>query len=124
MKITKATIKRINANRVTNPDFNGQLGVIEDILVGSAVICGDPGRYEANDGTDELVWPTIYSDGTREFVSGRVTGEYGRRIVAGLAQKYPSLISATLTSGMNGVSIYDVNALVRVVFKPTPPDDG
>ena len=115
MKITKATIKRINANKVTNPDFNVVLRVIEDILIGSAIIRGTPGNYIANDGTDELVWPVIYSDGKREFVSGRVTSEYGKRIVAGLSQKYPSLISGTLTNGLNGVEIYDVNSLVRKV---------
>ena len=113
MKLTKATVKRLNENR------NDAIWVIANILNRSAVILGEPGHYEANDGTDELVLPMISSDGDREFVSGRTSGEYEKRIVAGLSTRFPNMISGTFTHGLNGVDIYDVNALVREISNPT-----
>jgi len=109
MKLTKATVRRLNSS------INDTMWVIANILCRSAVICGEPGSYEFNDGTDELVSPVVYSDGVREFVSGRTSGVYERRIVAGLATRYPKFISGSLTNGLNEVSIYDVNTLVRAI---------
>lgn len=113
MKLTKATVKRLNASRTDT------IRVIANILNRSAVILGETGRYEANDGTDELVLPMISSDGKREFVSGRTSGEYEKRIVAGLSTRFPNMISGTFTHGLNGVDIYDVDALVRKISNPT-----
>lgn len=116
MKITKATVKRINKHsNINNPDYIEAVSVIANILNRSAIILGDSGNYEINDGTDPICWPIILSDGVREYVSGRVEREHEKRIICGLSTRYPRWIQGTFTNGLNGVGIYDVNRLIREI---------
>lgn len=118
MKVTKTTIKRINAHSSINKkNYRAEIWVIANILCRAAVIIGDSGRYEVNDGSWDLLQPWILSDGDREFVSSQVLGEYEKRIARGLSTKYPNWISVSLTHGLNGVRIYDINNLVNVILK-------
>ena len=80
MKVTKTTIKRINAHSSINKkNYRAEIWVIANILCRAAVIIGDSGRYEVNDGSWDLLQPWILSDGDREFVSSQVLGEYEKR---------------------------------------------
>lgn len=109
MKISKATVKRIN-----KAEIGSTLNIIGEILCRSAVILGEPGHYEANDG-DPYLTPFVYSDGSQEFVSSYTSCEYEKRVVRGLSTLYPMWISGTFTHGLNGVNIYEVNKLVRAI---------
>ncbi len=116
MKITKATIKRINAHsNFKKPTYNEKIAIIANILCRSAVIvCDGSWPYMLNEG-DPLCEPVIYSDGNREFVSSQTQDEYEKKIVRGLSTRYPSWIDGTFTHGLNGVHIYDVNKLVKAI---------
>ncbi len=115
MKITKATIKRLNAHsNYKKPTYNEAIYVIASIINRSAIILGDSGHYELNEG-DPLCEPVIYSDGNQEFIPGQTADEHEKKIVRGLAIRYPNWISGTFTHGLNGVQIYDVNKLVKAV---------
>lgn len=117
--LTKTTIKRINAHsNINKPGYYDEIYVIGDILCRSFVILGDSGRYEINDGSFPELRPLIFNDGERnhEFIAGQTSGEYETRIVQGLATRYPRWISGTLTHGLNGVRIYDVNKLVKAIL--------
>lgn len=115
MKITKATVKRINDHcSALKPSFNPAIRIIGEVLNQSGVILGNVGHYIIND-CDEYVTPLIYSDGNREFVSGTVLNEYERRILRGLCTLYPNWLSCTFTHGLNGVEIYEVNKLVKAI---------
>ncbi len=115
MKITKATIKRLNAHsNITKPAYNETIYVIANILNRSAIILGDSGHYGLNEG-DPLCEPVIYSDGNREFVSSQTNSEHEKAVVRGLAIRFPNWISGTFTHGLNGVQIYDVNKLVKAI---------
>ncbi len=116
MKITKATIKRINAHsKVLKPAYIPAINAIGEVLSQSGVILGEPGHYVINDG-DEYVTPLIHSNGDREFVSGTVRDEYEKRILRGLYTRYPNWLSCTFTLGLNGVDIYEVNKLVKAIL--------
>lgn len=116
MKLTKATVKRLNAHSdINKPGYIEAIHAIADILNRSAVILGDSGNYEINDGS--FVEAVIYSDGAREYVSGTTQGEYQKCVIRGLSTRYPSLISGTFTHGLNGVAIYEVNKLVRAILE-------
>lgn len=121
MKITKATLSRINkygkrGKYGDDSKCDERILVVADILNRAAVILvGEDGKYETNDGTDELVPLITFSDGEREFVSGTTNDIYEKRIIAGLSTKYQRLISGTFTHGNNGVNIYDVNRLVKAI---------
>ncbi len=118
MKITKTTLRRINAHSViTKKSYCDKIYVIANILCRAAVIIGDSGRYEVNDGSWEILQPWILSDGKREFVSSCVLGEHERKVASGLSTKYPDWISVSLTHGLNGVCIYDINNLVSAILK-------
>lgn len=117
MKITKATLKRLNAHsKASKPSYIPQISVIAEILNRSAVILGEPGRYEINNGSDDLCRPLVYGEGKHEFISGRTANTYEKRIVAGMAQRFPKWISGTLTHGLNGVDIYRPNELVKAIL--------
>lgn len=118
MKITKATVKRINSHsNINSPDYNDTLHIIGEILNRAAIILGDSGNYEINDGTDPICWPVVYSDGGREFVSSHTEGEHEKCVIRGLSTRYPSWIQGTFASGLNGVTVYDVNKLVRAIIE-------
>ncbi len=76
MKITKATIKRINAHsNITKPAYNEKIDVIARILIRSAVIvCDGSWHYMLNKG-DPLNEPVIYNDGEREFIPSQTNSE-------------------------------------------------
>ncbi len=116
MKLTKVTIKRLNAHsNIMKPRYNPAIYIIAEILCSSAIILGDSGNYELNEG-DPLCEPLIYNDGKREFISGQTHGEYEKSIVRGLTTRYPCWISGTFTNGLNGVQIYEVNKLVKAIL--------
>ncbi len=117
MKITKATIKRINAHsNFKKPTYNERIAIIANIFcLSDVIVCDGSWPYMLNEG-DPLNKPVIYSDGNREFVSSQTDGEYEKKIVRGLSIRYPNWISGTFTHGLNGVDIYDVNKLVKAVF--------
>lgn len=115
LKITKATIKRINAHsHISKPGYCDAIHVIGEILCRSAVILGEPGCYEANDGS--FLDPWVLSDGDREFVSSTTDGEWEKQIARGLSTRYPDWIQGTFTHGLNGVRIYEVNKLVKAIL--------
>lgn len=115
MKITKATVKRINGSCMAGkPGYIHEISTLGDILSQSAVILGFPGQYTINDG-DEYVTPMILSDGERGFIPGETEG-YGTNCVMGLASRYPDLISASDIIGIGSVRIYDANKLIRLIL--------
>lgn len=117
MKITKATVKRINDHcSALKETYIPVISTIGEILCQSGVIVGNGKRYVINDG-DEYVTPLIHSDGNREFVSGTVRSEYEKRLLRGLYTRYPNWLSCTFTLGLNGVDIYEVNKLVKAIIE-------
>lgn len=122
LKITKATVKRINDHsKVWSENYIHSIYTIGEILNHIGIILGESGHYEINDGLYDDVQPLISSDGKRQFISGAVRGDYTKRIIRGLSTKYPSWISVTFTHGLNGVDIYDVNSLVRAIANENNP---
>jgi len=116
MKITKSTVKRINAHcNPLTPSFIPVISAIGEILNQSGVVLGEVGHYAVNV-DDEYVTPIIYSNGSREFVSGTVRGEYEKKLFRGLYTRYPNWLSCTFTLGLNCVDIYDVNKLVKAIL--------
>lgn len=118
MKITKATVKRINEHCLnpSNPaSYIPAISIIGDVLNQSGIILGVPGHYSINNSNDYAT-PLILSDGIREFVSGTVKGEYAKRLFQGLYTRYPHWISCTFTHGLNGVDIYEANKLVKAIL--------
>lgn len=118
MKITKATVKRISvhSSALKPSSFDPAISTIGEILNQSGIILGEPGSYEINDG-NEYVTPLIFSDGTREFISGTVRDEYRKRLLHGLYTRYPKWLSCTFTHGLNGVDLYEVNKLVKAILE-------
>lgn len=116
MKITKATVKRINDHcNVLKPAYIPAISTIGEVLNQSGIILGEPGRYIINNG-DEYVTPLILNDGDREFVTGTVRSEYEKSLLRGLYTRYPNWLSCTFTLGLNGVDIYEVNKLVKAII--------
>lgn len=115
MKITKVTVKRINAHSdCTNADYIPAVYAIGKILNKAGFLFGESGNYELNTG-DDFVEPIISSDGDREYISGTVDGDYEKRMLRGVYTLYPKWISCTFTHGLNGVNLYEVNKLVKAI---------
>jgi len=116
MEIFKTTVKRINDHSDTlKPSCIWAIVAIGDILQRSEVLCGESGKFELTARDDPYLWPRILCDGGKEFISGVTHGEYEQRIVRSLSTKYPSWISGTFTHGNTGVTIYEVNKLVKAI---------
>lgn len=117
MKITKATVKRINDHSYVMKAENiiPAIDAIGEVLNQCGLLIGEPGHYEINSG-DEYVTPLIFSDGKREFVSGTVRGDYTKKVLRGLCTRYPRWLSCTFTHGLNGVTIYEPNKLVKAIL--------
>lgn len=120
MKITKATVKRINDHSyvLKMESIIPAIALIGEILCQSGLIIGEPGHYEINNGQDEYVTPLVHNEGDRghEFISGTVRYDCDKRILRGLYTRYPNWIYCTFTHGLNGVDIYDPNKLVKAIL--------
>ncbi len=117
MKITKVTVKRINAHsNCTKADYIPAVYAIGEILRKADFLFGESGCYELNTG-DDLVQPIILSDGDREYISGTVNDDYEKRVLRGIYTLYPKWISCTFTHGLNGVNLYEVNKLVKAIVE-------
>lgn len=128
MKLTKATIKRLNKHTRWIKDESGTpvhgdgysvtMCAVADVIQNACIILSDEkGRYFENDETDELLQPVFKYDDIldRYSVTGTVYGDFVKRILSGVCTRFPKVLSTTFTHGNNGIEIYDVNKLVKII---------
>lgn len=126
MKLTKETIKRLNKYGRWTYDKNGYaiqpisdtMYEIAEVLINAMVVfeCEDH-KYTENDGTDEYCIPIINYDDLldRYTITGTVRSRLARHCLRGIQTRFPKVLSTTFTNGNNGIEIYDVNKLVKII---------